>query len=138
MSDEQVSQSAREQAAVRPVSSFVASPDASGLQAFPGTNAPGEQFEVRNVADSEDWKPDPSKSIKLSPARQALVDDIIALCGHRWLRPCKNSVTCRYSCKPTIERVKRYTSDCVYECAPGFGRPSSLLIAFQRPICIRQ
>lgn len=62
-------------------------------------NAPGEQFEVRQTSSSEDWTPDPSKSIKLSPARQALVDDIIAL----------------YSCEPTIERVKRYTPDCVYD-----------------------
>lgn len=43
--------------------------------------------------------PDPSKSIKLSPQRQALIDDIIAL----------------YSCDPTIRRVERYTPDCVYD-----------------------
>lgn len=43
--------------------------------------------------------PDPSKSIPLSAARQALVDDIIAL----------------YSCEPTIKRVERYTPDCVYD-----------------------
>ena len=68
---------------------------------FPGKNSdtPGEQFEVRQTAVSEDYKPDPSKSIKLQPNRQALVDDIIAL----------------YSCKPSIERVKRYTPDCVYD-----------------------
>lgn len=35
----------------------------------------------------------------LSPARQELVDDIIAL----------------YSCHPTHERILRYTPDCVYE-----------------------
>ncbi|GAM87469.1 hypothetical protein ANO11243_054940 [Dothideomycetidae sp. 11243] len=61
--------------------------------------APGEQFEVRQTSSSEDWKPDPSKSLPLSPARQALVDDIIAL----------------YSCEPTIRRVERYTPDCVYD-----------------------
>lgn len=60
---------------------------------------PGEQFEPRQTAPSEDYTPDPSKSIALSPARQSLVDDIIAL----------------YSCEPTIERVKRYTPDCVYD-----------------------
>ena len=61
--------------------------------------APGEQYEPRQTAPSEDYTPDPSKSIKLSPARQALVDDIIDL----------------YSCKPTIKKVERYTADCVYD-----------------------
>jgi hypothetical protein len=63
------------------------------------SSAPGEQFEVRQTSTSEDYTPDPSKSLKLSPARQALVDDIIAL----------------YSCQPTIKRVERYTPDCVYD-----------------------
>ncbi|KAL8651932.1 MAG: hypothetical protein Q9226_004477 [Calogaya cf. arnoldii] len=63
------------------------------------SSAPGEQFEIRQTHPSEDYTPDPSKSLKLSPARQHLVDDIIAL----------------YSCEPTIERVKRYTPDCVYD-----------------------
>ena len=62
-------------------------------------SAPGEQFEVRQTSTSEDYTPDPSKSLPLSPARQALVDDIIAL----------------YSCEPTIKRVERYTADCVYD-----------------------
>jgi hypothetical protein len=44
-------------------------------------NAPGEQFEVRQTSESADWKPDASKSIRLSPARQALIDDILALYG---------------------------------------------------------
>jgi hypothetical protein len=44
---------------------------------FPKTSdAPGEQFEPRQTATSEDYEPDPSKSLKLSPQRQALVDDI--------------------------------------------------------------
>lgn len=60
---------------------------------------PGEQFEVRQTSSTEDWHRNPSKSIPLDRARQALVDDIIAL----------------YSCEPTIERVKRYTPDCVYD-----------------------
>ena len=63
------------------------------------SSLPGENFEVRQTATSDDYHPDPSKSIKLSPARQALMDDIIAL----------------YSCQPTRERVRRYTPDCVYD-----------------------
>ena len=63
------------------------------------SSAPGENFEVRQTAPSEDYTPDPSKSLPLSPARQSLVDDIIEL----------------YSCHPTIRRVERYTSDCVYD-----------------------
>ena len=44
---------------------------------FPETSeAPGEQFEPRQTATSEDYTPDPSKSIKLSPPRQRLVDDV--------------------------------------------------------------
>jgi hypothetical protein len=62
-------------------------------------DTPGEAFEVRQTRPTGDYKPDPAKSIKLSPARQALIDDVIAL----------------YSCQPTIERVKRYTPDCVYD-----------------------
>ena len=63
------------------------------------TSTPGEAFEVRQTHPTGDYKPDPSKSLPLNPARQALIDDILAL----------------YSCEPTIERVKRYTSDCVYD-----------------------
>jgi hypothetical protein len=76
-------------------------PKVDATSNFPQHNSstPGEAFEVRQTATSEDYKPDPSKSIKLSPARQALIDDIIAL----------------YSCEPTVERVKRYTPDCVYD-----------------------
>ncbi|KAJ6786478.1 hypothetical protein PWT90_06516 [Aphanocladium album] len=62
-------------------------------------NAPGEQFEHRQKYDTSDFTPDRSKSLPLSPARQALVDDIIGL----------------YSCQPTVERVKRYTPDAVYD-----------------------
>lgn len=39
-------------------------------------DAPGEQFEPRQTATSEDYTPDPSKSIKLNGPRQALVDDV--------------------------------------------------------------
>jgi hypothetical protein len=63
------------------------------------SSAPGENFEVRQTFKDDDWHPDPSKSLPLSPARQRLVDDILAL----------------YSCEPTVERVKRYTPDCVYD-----------------------
>ncbi|KAI0748794.1 hypothetical protein BC629DRAFT_1247642, partial [Irpex lacteus] len=60
---------------------------------------PGENFEVRQTHTTDDYLSDPSKSLKLSPARQALLDDIIAL----------------YSCQPTRKRVERYTKDCVYD-----------------------
>lgn len=63
------------------------------------SSTPGEEFEPRQTHPTEDYTPDPSKSLPLSPARQALIDDIIAL----------------YSCQPTVERVKRYTPDCVYD-----------------------
>ncbi|EED83532.1 predicted protein, partial [Postia placenta Mad-698-R] len=46
-----------------------------------------------------DYHPDPSRSLPLPPARQRLLDDILAL----------------YSCQPTRERVSRYTPDCVYD-----------------------
>jgi len=71
----------------------------SNYKAAEMSNKPGEQFEVRQSSTSEDYTPDPSKSLPLSPQRQALVDDIIAL----------------YSCEPTIRRVERYTPDCVYD-----------------------
>lgn len=49
----------------------------SANSGFPDTsNAPGEQFEPRQTATSEDYEPNPSKSIKLSSARQRLVDDV--------------------------------------------------------------
>lgn len=63
------------------------------------SSQPGENFEVRQTSSSDDWSPDPSKSIKLPPNRQALINDVIAL----------------YSCEPTVERVKRYSPDCVYD-----------------------
>jgi hypothetical protein len=63
------------------------------------SSKPGENFEVRQTSSSGDWTPNPSKSIKLPPNRQALLNDIIAL----------------YSCQPTVERVKRYSPDCVYD-----------------------
>lgn len=74
-------------------------PPGSTRPAMSGATAPGEQHEVRQTSSTEDYHPDPSKSLPLSPARQALVDDIIAL----------------YSCQPTIKRVERYTPDCVYD-----------------------
>jgi hypothetical protein len=73
----------------------------SSTRHFPNlkSSTPGEEFEVRQTSSTEDYTPDPSKSLPLSPARQSLVDDILAL----------------YSCKPTVERVRRYTPDCVYD-----------------------
>ncbi|PCH36728.1 hypothetical protein WOLCODRAFT_82443 [Wolfiporia cocos MD-104 SS10] len=60
---------------------------------------PGEHFEVRQTSSTADYHPNPANSLPLSPARQALLDDIIAL----------------YSCQPTRRRVERYTPDCVYD-----------------------
>jgi hypothetical protein len=42
---------------------------------FPKYNSdtPGEKFEVRQTSTSEDYKPDPSKSIPLDGPRQRLV-----------------------------------------------------------------
>lgn len=72
----------------------------SGKVNFPtDASLPGEEFEPRQIHPTGDYTPDPSKSLPTSPQRQALLDDIVAL----------------YECKPTIERVKRYTPDCVYD-----------------------
>ena len=69
-------------------------------QSMPSDSSlPGEHFEPRQTSTTPDYTPDPSKSLPLSPARQRLVDDILDL----------------YSCKPTIEKVRRYTADCVYD-----------------------
>lgn len=62
-------------------------------------SAAGENFEPRQTHPSEDYTPDPAKSLPLPKERQALVDDIIDL----------------YSCKPTVQKVRRYTPDCVYD-----------------------
>lgn len=62
-------------------------------------SAAGENYEPRQTSSSEDYTPDPAKSLPLSKERQALVDDIIDL----------------YSCKPTVQKVRRYTPDCVYD-----------------------
>ena len=84
--------------AMSPAATDIASPDTIAAGKVPAST-PGEQYEVRQTHPTEDYEPDPSKSLPLSPARQRLVDDIIEL----------------YNCKPTIERVKRYTPDCVYD-----------------------
>lgn len=75
------------------------SPSSTIASASLPPSAPGENFEVRQTHPSEDYTPNPSKSLPLSPARQALIDDIIEL----------------YSCHPTVRRVERYTPDCVYD-----------------------
>ncbi|TQS36092.1 hypothetical protein Golomagni_03465, partial [Golovinomyces magnicellulatus] len=69
------------------------------------SSAPAKDFEPRQSFESGDWTPSPAKSLPLSPQRQALVDDIIAL----------------YNCKPTIERVKRYSPDCIYDDQFGYA-----------------
>ncbi|OCL04105.1 hypothetical protein AOQ84DRAFT_301504 [Glonium stellatum] len=85
-------------ALLHPQKNFTARLNAAEQSANMSSNS-GEHFEPRRMATSEDYTPDPSKSLPLSPSRQRLVEDIIAL----------------YSCQPTIERVKRYTPDCIYD-----------------------
>jgi len=63
------------------------------------SEGPGEQFEPRQTSTTDDFTPHPERSVKLTPPRERLVNDIIAL----------------YSCQPTVERLRRYTSDCVYD-----------------------
>lgn len=65
----------------------------------------GKHFEPPQPIDATTFKPDPSKSIKLSPQRQALLDDILAL----------------YACQPSVERIKRYTPDAVYDDQFGYA-----------------
>jgi hypothetical protein len=89
----------------------------SSTSGFPKTSdAPGEQFEPRQTATSEDYTPDPSKSLQLSPARQRLVDDVgIAYRDTTREANLRIQIIALYSCQPTVERVKRYTPDCVYD-----------------------
>ncbi|EGX96359.1 hypothetical protein CCM_01015 [Cordyceps militaris CM01] len=67
--------------------------------------APGAQFEHRQNFSSSDFTPNPSVSLQLSPTRQGLVDDILAL----------------YDCRPTIARIERYTPDAVYDDQFGYA-----------------
>ncbi|KAF2143389.1 uncharacterized protein K452DRAFT_247919 [Aplosporella prunicola CBS 121167] len=59
----------------------------------------GEHAEHLQTSPSEGYTPDLAKSVPLEPNRQSLIEDIIAL----------------YSCQPTVQRVKRYNFDCVYD-----------------------
>ncbi|KAI1082427.1 hypothetical protein F5B20DRAFT_569104 [Whalleya microplaca] len=59
---------------------------------------PGEHFEARQTHATGDYTPDAAKSLPLSPARRRLVEDVVAL----------------YEMRPSVERVRRYTPDCVY------------------------
>ena len=61
--------------------------------------APGEQFESRQTYETSDFTPNKDKSLPLSPQRQALVDDVLAL----------------YSYRPSIDRMGRYTPDAIYD-----------------------
>ncbi|KAG5931269.1 hypothetical protein E4U53_001860 [Claviceps sorghi] len=56
-------------------------------------------------ASPSDFTPNPSASLPLSPPRQALLDDILAL----------------YSCRPSVGRVERYTPDCIYDDPFGYA-----------------
>ncbi|KAK4237185.1 hypothetical protein C8A03DRAFT_34877 [Achaetomium macrosporum] len=66
---------------------------------------PGKCFEPRQNDPTGDYTPNPSKSLPLSPARRALVDDIISL----------------YEMGATVERVQRYTPDAVYHDELGYA-----------------
>ncbi|KAG6038065.1 hypothetical protein E4U41_004599 [Claviceps citrina] len=76
------------------------------------TTSPASQPEKQTTSSStaassssSDFTPNPSASLPLPPPRQALLDDILAL----------------YSCKPSVDRVKRYTPDCVYDDPFGYA-----------------
>lgn len=66
---------------------------------------PGKHFEPRQNDPTGDYTPNPSKSLPLSPARQALVNDIISL----------------YEMGATVERMQRYTPDAVYNDELGYA-----------------
>lgn len=90
--------------ALIPTAQLLRSPSIATMTTAAAT-APGAQFEHRQTFSATDFTPDPSKSLPLSPARQALVDDILAL----------------YACQPTADRIKRYTPDAVYDDAFGYA-----------------
>ncbi|KAF1927180.1 uncharacterized protein M421DRAFT_6374 [Didymella exigua CBS 183.55] len=98
---------------------------ASANSGFPDTSgAPREQFEQRQTANSEDHEPNPAKSISLSPARQALVGDVREPNSQVYqclLTDTIPWIIALYSCQPTVQRVKRYTSDCVYDDQFGYA-----------------
>lgn len=78
----------------------------SGKVHFPkDPKQPGKHFEPRHTDPTGDYTPNPSQSLPLSPARRALVDDIISL----------------YEMGATVERVKRYTPDAVYNDELGYA-----------------
>lgn len=80
-------------------STMSSAPTSNGTRLPTDASLPGENFEVRQTHVSDDYHPDPARSLSLPPNRQALLDDILAL----------------YSCAPTRRRVERYTPDCVYD-----------------------
>ncbi|KAK4243757.1 hypothetical protein C7999DRAFT_44487 [Corynascus novoguineensis] len=66
---------------------------------------PGKFFEPRQNDPMGDYTPNPDKSLPLSPARQALVDNIISL----------------YEMGASVERIMRYTPDAVYNDELGYA-----------------
>jgi hypothetical protein len=66
---------------------------------------PGKCFEPRQNDPTGDYTPNPSKSFPLSPARKALVEDIISL----------------YEIGATVDRMQRYTPDAVYNDELGYA-----------------
>jgi hypothetical protein len=78
----------------------------SGIVHFPtDPSLPGKCFEPRQSNSTGDYTPNPIKSVPLSQARKALVNDIISL----------------YEMGATVERVKRYTPDAVYNDELGYA-----------------
>ncbi|KAG6008426.1 hypothetical protein E4U21_004448 [Claviceps maximensis] len=68
-------------------------------------SGPEKQTSSAATSSASDFTPNPSASLPLSPPRQALLDDILAL----------------YSMKPTVDRIKRYTPDCIYDDPFGYA-----------------
>ncbi|RPA82319.1 hypothetical protein BJ508DRAFT_318096 [Ascobolus immersus RN42] len=60
----------------------------------------GEAYETRQTGErKEDWIPNPANSLKLSEPKRKLLEDVLALyCG-----------------QPSVERVRRYAPDAVYD-----------------------
>ncbi|KAG5982548.1 hypothetical protein E4U55_001735 [Claviceps digitariae] len=71
----------------------------------PASASGSEKQTTPKASPASDFTPNPSASLPLSPPRQALLDDILAL----------------YSCQPSVDRVKRYTPDCIYDDPFGYA-----------------
>lgn len=60
----------------------------------------GEAYEPRQTGEKkEDWIPRPERSLRLDEPKRRLLEDVLKL----------------YGGEPTVERVRRYTRDAVYD-----------------------